>query len=65
MPRLDRAGPLGRGPMTGRGMGDCPRFVSQEYATGWQNLSVEKRLEILEKDKEEIEKKIKELKREN
>ena len=24
MPRLDGTGPMGQGPMTGRGMGNCP-----------------------------------------
>ena len=31
MPRGDRTGPLGQGPMTGRGMGDC----ANGERTGW------------------------------
>ena len=28
MPRFDKTGPLGRGPMTGRGLGNC--IISEE-----------------------------------
>lgn len=34
MPRGDRTGPAGAGPMTGRGMGFCAGYHQPGYATG-------------------------------
>lgn len=34
MPRGDRTGPAGAGPMTGRGMGICAGFNQPGFATG-------------------------------
>ena len=35
MPRYDGTGPSGRGPKTGRGMGDCVGFMPQGWGGGW------------------------------
>lgn len=35
MPRFDGTGPLGMGPMTGRGMGYCAGFGVPGYANPW------------------------------
>jgi hypothetical protein len=58
MPRLDGTGPFGRGSMTGRGMGQCPRFYFQAHGGKWPALTKEQKLELLTKDKEAIEKEI-------
>mgnify|MGYP001238749722 CR=1 FL=1 len=34
MPRRDGTGPMGMGAMTGRGAGDCKRFVSNSFGIG-------------------------------
>ena len=34
MPRGDRTGPNGAGPLTGRGLGDCAGTVDANYAVG-------------------------------
>ena len=63
MPRLDGTGPFGQGPMTGRGMGRCARFPGRPANTPGQisNWTKEERLKFLKKDREDIEKEIKEL----
>lgn len=35
MPRLDKTGPEGKGPKTGRGLGDCNKNASKEMPRGW------------------------------
>lgn len=35
MPRGDRTGPMGCGPRTGRGMGDCPDDARADAERGW------------------------------
>jgi hypothetical protein len=55
MPRLDRTGPLGQGPRTGRGMGNCsscPRFAN------CPNLSKEEREKLLLEEKEAVEREL-------
>ena len=38
MPRGDRTGPMGMGPMTGRGMGYCNGFTAPGYANGGSGM---------------------------
>lgn len=58
MPGMDGTGPLGQGPLTGRGFGRCRwRFAPQPVT-----LSKEEERKILEAEKAEIEKRLKELK---
>ncbi len=77
MPRLDGTGPLGQGPLTGRGMGNCAgagvgtggffrrgfrRFWGRpRYGLGQNGLLKEERRETLLAEKEEIERELKEL----
>jgi len=83
MPRGDRTGPNGAGPMTGRGMGFCsgndrPGFMEPGFGRGMRfrrrffqqpvmveepvALSKEEEKKILEAEKADIEKRLKELK---
>ena len=78
MPGLDGTGPLGSDPLTGRGLGPCGRGLAFRRGFGrgfsWryvepitltkeeQEKVLEAELKQIEADKEEIEKKIKELK---
>ena len=66
MPKLDRTGPMGQGPMTGRGMGPCGGGqaygrggAGRRRGLGWrrfwgyypnQNLTKEEETEILSQD---------------
>lgn len=69
MPGLDRTGPRGLGPLTGRGLGPCGRGLRRRYAyTETKELTkdeqkkiLEAELEDLEEEKKQIEKKLKEL----
>ena len=59
MPGMDRTGPLGQGPLTGRGFGRCRWNVA---GTKPIQLTKEEEKKILEAEKAEIEKRLKELK---
>lgn len=39
MPRFDETGPLGRGPMTGRGLGPCGRGLRRGFGTGLRRFA--------------------------
>jgi hypothetical protein len=72
MPRGDRTGPNGAGPMTGRGMGVCNPGLARGrmFCPRWGGtftqsnmvLSEEEEKKILEAEKADIEKRLKELK---
>ena len=69
MPGQDGTGPQGQGPMTGRGLGPCGRglgrgrgFGRRFLATAPMNLSEAEEKKILEAEKQDIEKRLKELK---
>lgn len=57
MPGMDGTGPLGMGALTGRRMGRCRLARTQPV-----QLSAEEEKKILEAEKAEIEKRLKELK---
>jgi len=64
MPAGDQTGPQGLGPLTGRGLGPCRRgfrnfWRKQEYHL--VGLSKDEQKKILEAEKQEIDKKLKEL----
>ncbi len=68
MPNFDRTGPRGMGPMTGRGMGYCGRGrgFGRGYGRGYGYrepivFNKEEERKILEAEKAEIEKRLKEL----
>ena len=66
MPGFDRTGPTGRGPMTGRGMGPCGGGMARGFRRGFVRpveLSKEEQVKILEAEKDQIEKELKELKK--
>jgi hypothetical protein len=52
MPFFDGTGPLGRGPMTGRGMGYCGSFWRRPWRFGARNVQPSK--ESLKAYKEEL-----------
>ena len=69
MPSGDRTGPLGYGPMTGRGFGPCGRGLGRRFRRGRfpiaaapMELTEAEEKKILEAEKSEIEKRLKELK---
>lgn len=70
MPAGDRTGPLGQGPLTGRGLGPCGRGFARRrgfgrgrfLATAPMELTEAEEKKILEAEKQEIEKRLKELK---
>jgi len=78
MPRQDKTGPLGQGPMTGRGLGLCGSGMRRGFGRGFGRrccetvpvtLSKEEEKKILEAElkeveveKREIEKRLKEIK---
>ena len=78
MPAQDRTGPQGRGPLTGRGLGPCcywfPRGIGRGFGRGFgfkrqvvltkdeEKKILEQELEEIDLEKQEIEKRIKELK---
>lgn len=59
MPGMDKTGPLGMGPLTGRGMGRCRWNFARTQPV---QLTAEEEKKILEAEKAEIEKRLKELK---
>lgn len=75
MPGKDKTGPLGEGPATGRGLGPCGRLSARRYGLGSGrgrlykgfapentiDLSRDEQKRILEAEKQEIEKRLKEL----
>ena len=74
MPRFDRTGPMGYGPMTGRGFGPCGRGLGFRRGFGLryaepvaltkeeQKKILEAELKEIEAERKEIENKLKELK---
>ncbi|MBN1923162.1 MAG: DUF5320 domain-containing protein [Nanoarchaeota archaeon] len=58
MPRFDRTGPNGRGPMTGRGLGSCARSFRNGFRRA---LTKEEEKAQLKAEREEINKRLKEL----
>ena len=72
MPYQEGTGPLGRGPLTGRGFGPCGRGLRRGFGGGFRQpvtLSKEEEKKILEaklkdieSEKKEIEKRLKEVK---
>jgi len=84
MPGQDKTGPLGQGPLTGRGLGPCGRGLAfrkglgRESGRGFgvrffqptqpqiteteEKQPLKEELELMEKEKKEIEKRLKELK---
>ncbi len=76
MPGLDRTGPFGMGPMTGRGFGFCGRGIRRGMGRGFayrrgfgftemtkeeEKKLLEQEKKILEEEKKEIEARLKEL----
>ena len=77
MPRFNGTGPLGRGPMTGRGLGPCGRGLRRGFGTGSRRFAqvpaqqtytkeqeradLKAEKELLEKDLKSIDERIKEL----
>jgi len=74
MPGQDGSGPRGEGPLSGRGLGPCGRGLARGRGFGrglgigrgfgWREpveLSKEEQKKILEAEKQEIEKRLKEL----
>lgn len=73
MPARDGTGPLGRGPLTGRGMGPCGWGAGRGFGRGFGfrrfapaeqpvELSKEEQIKILEEQKRELEARLEELK---
>ena len=60
MPGMDGTGPLGMGPLTGRGLGRCRWNFAQRQGRP-MTLTKEEEKKILEAEKAEIEKRLKEL----
>jgi hypothetical protein len=58
MPRRDRTGPAGQGPMTGRGLGPCGMGFKWKNS---ENLTKEEEKNILKTELKKIEKRLKEL----
>ncbi len=58
MPGFDGTGPLGRGPMTGRGLGRCRGFGRR---IPFRMMSKEEEVKLLKEELEEINKRLKEL----
>ena len=56
MPRLDRTGPLGYGPRTGRGMGPCGTGMGWGRGFGWRRFWTQKEeKEILADEAKDLE----------
>jgi hypothetical protein len=73
MANRDGTGPNGMGPLTGRGMGPCGSGFRRGFGRGFNRgydrrymepmtLTKEEQIKILEAEKQEIEKQLKELK---
>jgi len=71
MPKLDKTGPTGAGPLTGRGLGPCDAGTARgrAYGLGRQlgccpypdTIDKKQEKELLKKEKELIDKRLKEL----
>ena len=70
MPGGDGTGPMGQGPLTGRGMGPCGRGLRRGFGRGFGfsraygtpvEFSKDEKIKILEADKAEIEAELKEI----
>ena len=63
MPGFDKTGPNNQGPMTGRGMGPCGAGMRRGFGRFcWRkSISREDEKQLLETEKEEINKRLKEL----
>ncbi len=73
MPGMDKMGPEGKGPMTGRGLGPCGRGLAFRRGFGRRmmarsvhraqdiSLTKEEQRKVLEAQKEEIEERLNEL----
>jgi len=65
MPKRDKTGPLGQGPITGRGLGPCGSGMRQGFGIGFGRrvtLTKAEEIRILKAELKEIEKRLKELK---
>jgi hypothetical protein len=78
MPRQDRTGPLGLGPLTGRGLGPCGCGMQRGFGRGYgrgfgfrsqvtltkedEKRILEAELKEIDLEKQEIEKRLKEIK---
>jgi hypothetical protein len=62
MPGMDGTGPLGMGPMTGRGFGRCRWNFAANRSAQAVKLTTAEEVKILEAELEEIKKRLKELK---
>lgn len=60
MPGFDGTGPTGRGPISGRGLGPC-RGSNKRGRFFARSLTKEEEKKVLEAEKEEINKRLKEL----
>ena len=66
MPRGDRTGPRGEGPLTGRGLGNCGQGIGFRRGSRYAdmvNLSKEEQKRVLEAELKDIEAEKQELKR--
>ena len=63
MPRYSGTGPLGEGPMTGRGFGPCGRGFRRGYGRcfGFGNIPKEDEKKLIEEEKKYLEQRLKEL----
>ncbi len=64
MPQLDQTGPRGDGPRTGRGLGNCPgtRGMGRNRGQSNNQMTKEEEIKILQKEKENIDQKLEDLK---
>jgi len=77
MPQQDGTGPMGQGPLTGRGLGPCGRgfgfrqgfgrgfgwgFQPVQFSEADEKKILQKELEEIKVEKQDIEKRLKELK---
>ena len=73
MPGQDRTGPLGQGPLTGRGLGPCGRGFGRGRGRGFgrgvvvvteanEKKILQEELQEIEAEKTDLEKRLKELK---
>ena len=75
MPRRDKSGPAGQGPLTGRGLGDCgtgsTRFVGlgqgkgrglgRGFSRNFRNISISNNVPSLEDEKSDLENRLREI----
>jgi len=63
MPNMNRTGPRGEGPLTGRGLGLCGRGeVFQNENRGYEPMTKSEQKQLLEEEIKELETEIKRLK---